>query len=618
MVDYGINYWAGDDFIIEDGKVKVNYKNKPALIDIVKKVREEGYRGPLLIRFPHLIKKQVEKIFQNFENSIKEHHYKGKFKAVFPLKVNHYPNFVLPLVKLMEHRCYGLEAGSKSELIVAMAYTNDNCPITVNGFKDKEMISLGFIAAKMGHDITLTIEGLNELETIIEVATTMGKPYPKIGLRIRLHSAGIGIWAKSGGINSKFGLTATELVEAISLLKKNKLIEHFSMIHFHIGSQISDIAPLKKALREAGNIYAELRKMGAKNLNVVNIGGGLAVEYTQHENHQNRNYTLAEFSGNVVFTLKEIAKNKKEREPDIFIESGRYVSASHSVLIAPVLELFSQEYDEKALHLKDVNPPLVEELLDLYNTINERYAIEYLHDSFEHMESLLTLFDLGYIDLQDRSNTEVLVHLIIKKVIKILKHKNHKDIIRIQEQVQERYLLNCSFFQSLPDYWGLSQSFPVIPLDRLNKKPTRSASLWDITCDSDGEIGFNTESPLFLHDIDVNKEEYFLGFFLVGAYQEVLGMRHNLFTHPTEFSVVFDDEEDSYEIENLLEAQTILDVLDDLDYDTKEIERILKQKIDDSVQISDENKKEVLGQLYVMLSENGYLRTVFKSEGELG
>ncbi|CAM2791078.1 arginine decarboxylase [Helicobacter burdigaliensis] len=616
MVDYGINYWAGDDFIIEDGQVKVNYKSKPALIDIVKKVREEGYRGPLLIRFPHLIKKQVEKIFQNFENSIKEHHYKGRFKAVFPLKVNHYPNFVLPLVELMEHRCYGLEAGSKSELIVAMAYTNENSPITVNGFKDKEMISLGFIAAKMGHDITLTIEGLNELETIIEVAKSMGKPYPNIGLRIRLHSTGVGIWAKSGGINSKFGLTATELVEAINLLQKNELLSQFTMIHFHIGSQISDIAPLKKALREAGNIYAELRKMGAKNLSAVNIGGGLAVEYTQHENHQNRNYTLAEFSGNVVFTLKEIAKNKKEREPDIFIESGRYVSANHATLIAPVLELFSQEYDEKNLHLKDKNPPLVEELLDLYNTINERYAIEYLHDSLEHMESLLTLFDLGYIDLQDRSNTEVLVHLIIKKVIKILKHKNHKDIIRIQDQVQERYLLNCSFFQSLPDYWGLEQNFPVIPLDRLNKRPTRSASLWDITCDSDGEIGFNKNFPLFLHDIDVNKEEYFLGFFLVGAYQEVLGMRHNLFTHPTELSVVF-DEEGGYEIANMLEAQTILDVLDDLDYDTKEIERRLKQKLEDSEKIAEDSKKEVLGQLYVMLSENGYLRTVFKSEGEM-
>ncbi|MDY4426532.1 MAG: arginine decarboxylase [Helicobacter sp.] len=616
MVDYGIHYWANDDFIIEDGKVKVNFGNKPALIDIVKQMREEGYRGPLLIRFPHLMKKQVEKIFSHFENSIKEYHYKGKFKAVFPIKVNHFPNFILPLMEQTQNRCYGLEAGSKSELIIAMAYTNENAPITVNGFKDKEMISLGFIAAKMGHDITLTIEGLNELETIIEVAKAMGKPYPKIGLRIRLHSTGIGIWAKSGGINSKFGLTATELVEAIYLLQKNKLLEQFTMIHFHIGSQISDIAPLKKALREAGNIYAELRKMGAKNLNNVNIGGGLAVEYTQHEAYQNRNYTLGEFSGNVIFTLKEIAKNKKEPEPDIFIESGRYVSASHAVLISPVLELFSQEYDEKALHLKDKNPPLVEELLDLYNTINEKSAIEYLHDSLEHMESLLTLFDLGYIDLQDRSNTEVLVHLIIKKVIKILKHKNHSDIIRIQEQVQERYLLNCSFFQSLPDYWGLKQNFPVIPLDRLNKRPTRSASLWDITCDSDGEIAFDKNYPLFLHDIDVNNEEYFLGFFLVGAYQEVLGMRHNLFTHPTEFSVVF-DEKGKYEIENLLEAQTILDVLDDLDFDTKEIERRLKQKLDESIEIPQDEKKEVLGQLYVMLSENGYLRTVFKSQGEL-
>ena len=617
MVDYGINYWANDDFIIEDGKVKVNFCNKPALIDIVKQVREEGYRGPLLVRFPHLIKKQVEKIFSHFENSIKEYHYKGKFKAVFPIKVNHFPNFILPLMEQTQNRCYGLEAGSKSELIIAMAYTNENAPITVNGFKDKEMISLGFIAAKMGHDITLTIEGLNELETIIEVSKSMGKPYPNIGLRIRLHSTGVGIWAKSGGINSKFGLTATELVEAIYLLKKNKLLDKFTMIHFHIGSQISDIAPLKKALREAGNIYAELRKMGAKNLNNVNIGGGLAVEYTQHEAHQNRNYTLGEFSGNVIFTLKEIAKNKKEPEPNIFIESGRYVSANHAVLISPVLELFSQEYDEKALHLKEKNPPLVEELLDLYNTIDERSAIEYLHDSLEHMESLLTLFDLGYIDLQDRSNTEVLVHLIIKKVIKILKHKNHSDIIRIQEQVQERYLLNCSFFQSLPDYWGLKQNFPVIPLDRLNKRPTRSASLWDITCDSDGEIAFDKNYPLFLHDIDVNSEEYFLGFFLVGAYQEVLGMRHNLFTHPTELSVDFNQEEGSFEIENLLEAQTILDVLDDLDFDTKEIERRLKQKLDESEEIPQDEKKEVLGQLYVMLSENGYLRTVFKSQGEV-
>lgn len=615
MVDYGINFWANDDFIIEDGKLKVNFGEKPALVDIVKKVREDGYRGPLLVRFPHLLEKQVNKLFKAFKDAIKEHHYDGNFSAVFPLKVNHYPNFVLPLMERTKDKKYGLEAGSKSELIVAMAYCNENAPITVNGFKDKEMINLGFIAAKMGHDITLTIEGLNELETIIEVAKTIGKPYPNIGLRIRLHSTGTGVWAKSGGINSKFGLTSTELLEAVSLLKKQDLLKKFTMIHFHIGSQISDIAPLKKALREAGNIYAELRKMGAKNLNAVNIGGGLAVEYTQHAGFQNRNYTLNEFAADVVFTMREIAKAKKEPQPDIFIESGRYISANHAVLVAPVLELFSHEFDENSLKLKEKNPPLITELFELYESVNERHAIEYLHDALEHMESLLTLFDLGYIDLQDRSNTEVLVYLIIKKVIKILKHKNLSEILRIQEQVQERYLLNCSFFQSLPDYWGLGQNFPVMPLDRLNSRPTRSASLWDITCDSDGEIGFKTNEPLYLHDIDVKNEEYFLGFFLVGAYQEVLGMRHNLFTHPTEFSVVFNEDE-KYEISELREAQTILDVLDDLDYDTKEIERRLKQRLDERENLEQSERAEVLGKLYIMLSENGYLRTVFNHFGE--
>ena len=611
MVDYGINFWGNNDFIISEGKVKVNYKHRPALIDIVQDARERGYKGPLLLLFPHLIKNQVDKVFKAFEGAIKEYSYKGKFKAVFPLKVNQMPNFVLPLVEQSQDKCYGLEAGSKSELILAMAYTNKNSPITVNGFKDKEMISLGFSAANMGHDITLTIEGLNELETIIEVAHELGEPYPNIGLRIRLHSTGVGIWAKSGGINSKFGLTSTELLEAIKMLEKEQLLHKFTMIHFHIGSQISDISPLKKAIREAGNIYAELRKKGAKNLQCVNIGGGLAVEYTQHEGKNNRNYTLSEFSGDVVFSLREIAKNKKEPEPDIFIESGRFIAASHAVLVAPVLELFSQEYDEKALRLKKSNPPLIEELFDLYNSVVEKNAIEYLHDSLDHMESLLTLFDLGYIDLQDRSNTEVLVHLIIKKVIKLLKHKNYNEILQIQEQVQERYLLNCSFFQSLPDYWGLAQNFPVMPLDRLNRRPNRSASLWDITCDSDGEIAFNASSPLFLHDVDVTKEEYFLGFFLVGAYQEVLGMRHNLFTHPTEFSVEFDDDlNKGYELENLIEAQTILDVLDDLDYDTKDIERRLKQHIEENQNLDSEGKKEMLGRLYVMLSENGYLRTI--------
>lgn len=609
MFDYGLKYWANDDFVVEEGKVKVNYGNKPAIVDIVNNVRNEGHKGPLLLRFPHLVEKQIGVVYKTFQSAMKEYRYKGRFKAVFPLKVNQFPNFVLPLTDVGETYNYGLEAGSKTELIIAMTYNNDNAPITVNGFKDKEMISLAFIAAKMGHDITVTIEGLNELESIIEVASEMGKPYPNIGLRIRLHSAGIGIWAKSGGIASKFGLTSTELLEAMGMLEEHKLLKSFTMIHFHIGSQISDIQPVKKAIREAGNIYAELRKLGAKNLNAINLGGGLAVEYSQHENSHHRNYTLVEFAHDVVFLIKDIAQQKGIKEPDIFTESGRYIAASHAVLIAPVLELFSQEYDPEDLQLKKKNPPLIEELNELYESINEKNAVEYLHDGLDHMESLLTLFDLGYIDLQDRSNTEVLVHLIIKKASDLLKDRNHWEMAKIQDRIQERYLLNFSLFQSLPDYWGLDQNFPVIPLDRLDTRPTRSASLWDITCDSDGEVDFNIKRPLYLHNVDVKNEEYFLAFFLVGAYQEILGMRHNLFTHPTEISVLFDEKGD-YSLENLIIAQNILDVLDDIDYDVKDMDRILKQRIEESPHIEESKKMEILGQLYIYLSENGYLRTV--------
>lgn len=607
-MDYGIEIWANDNFFIGNKKVKINYKSSPSLVKITNEIREKGIRGPILLRFPHLIEKQIKLIYQNFESAKKEFDYQGGFNAVYPLKVNQYPNFLKNLVKIGQKYNYGLEAGSKAELMLAMTYNNENSPITVNGFKDKEMISLGFIAKEIGHDITLTIEGLSELKNIIKMSKDRFSVLPNIGLRIRLHSSGVGIWAKSGGINSKFGLTSTELIEAIGLLKKSDLIEKFSMIHFHIGSQISEIGPLKKALREAGNIYAQLKKMGAVGLNAINLGGGLAVEYSQHKDEIKRNYTLREYANDVTYLLKDISTRKDVKEPDIFIESGRYIAASHAVLIAPVLELFSQEYTEEKLKLKEKNPPLVQELYELYDTINSTYAQEYLHDSIDHMNSLLTLFDLGYIDLIDRSNTEVLVNLIIKKAIALLKDRDSKELLQIQDMIQERYLINFSIFQSLPDFWGIEQNFPVMPLDRLDEKPTRSASIWDITCDSDGEISYNREQPLFLHDLDVTKEEYFLGFFLVGAYQEVLGMRHNLFTHPSEATVFVD--KDGYRIENILEAQSIIDIMEDLDYNTKEVEEILKKKIENSNFIDDKAKKHILEEINYFLNDNGYLKTI--------
>jgi len=547
MHDFGLEIWGDDNFVVEEGKIALNYADYPSLLEITKSIRERGYKGPLLLRFPHLIKKQIATLFDAFRSAMEEFEYQGKFYAVFPLKVNQFPNFVHSLMRVASPYGYGLEAGSKGELIIAISETPRGAPITVNGFKDKEMIALCFIAAKMGHNITVTIEGLGELQTIIEVNKEFNKGgiatvTPKIGVRIRLHSSGIGIWAKSGGYSSKFGLTSTELLEAFELLQRNKLLGQLSMVHFHIGSQMSEIAPLKKALREAGNIYADLKNRGAFALSTINIGGGLAVEYSQHSHAQERNYSLKEFANDVVFLMQEIAKNKGVETPDIFTESGRYVAASHSVLIAPVLELFSQEYHQKSLRLKENNPPLIQELNDLFETINRTNAREYLHDALDHMESLLTLFDLGYIDLEDRSNTEILANLIIKKAILLLKDEDSNELKRLQNRIQEKYLVNFSAFESLPDFWGLSQHFPVMPLDRLDTKPTRPASLWDITCDSDGEIGFNPDLPLYLHDIDVTKDEYFLAFFLTGAYQEVLGMKHNLFTHPTEVIVDFDDE----------------------------------------------------------------------------
>ena len=614
MKDFGLNIWGDENFMIQNDTININHASKPSLLQITQDIREKGYKGPLLLRFPHLIEKQISTLFSTFEKAKKEFNYSGNFQAVFPLKVNQFPNFIESLMEVSKEYNYGLEAGSKAELIIAMTKTPLGAPITVNGFKDKEMISLCFIAAKMGHNITITIEGLGELETIIQVNkefnTDVQTPIqPKIGVRIRLHSSGIGVWAKSGGYSSKFGLTSTELLEAYEMLKKHDLLETLWMIHFHIGSQMSDIAPLKKALREAGNIYAELKKRGADALGAINIGGGLAVEYSQHEGKQERNYSLEEFANDVVYLMQEIAKSKRVAEPDIFTESGRYIAASHSVLVAPVLELFSQEYHAKGLRLKEINPPLIEELYDLYSSLTRKHAREYLHDALDHMESLLTLFDLGYIDLEDRSNTEILVNLIIKKSISLLREEGTDELEKLQDRIQEKYLVNFSAFQSLPDFWGLAQQFPIMPLDKLDTKPTNPASIWDITCDSEGEIGFNRDLPLYLHDIDVSKEEYFLAFFLTGAYQEVLGMKHNLFTHPTEAVINFDNE-GKYSIDKLIEAQKLMDVLDDLDYDTNIMDKTLKYYIEESTSISKDEKRELLGKLYLYLSENSYLKTI--------
>jgi len=370
---------------------------------------------------------------------------------------------------------------------------------------------------------------------------------------------------------------------------------------------MTDIAPLKRALREAGNIYAEVKNMGALSLHSINIGGGLAVEYNQHPHVKSHNYSIEEFSSSVVFLLGEIMDAKGVKHPDIFTESGRYIVASHAVLITPVLELFTQDYHEKHLKLKEKNPPLIEELLELNRLLNAKNSIEYLHDALDHIESLLILFDLGYIDIYDRSNAEILVHNIIKKALYLTSTQKTDELKQLQVNIQERYLVNASVFQSLPDYWGLNQHFPIMPLHHLDTQPLRAASLWDITCDSDGEIGFNPEKPLYLHDINIDEEDYFLGFFNVGAYQETLGMQHNLFTHPNEYTIEIDD--NSYIIKNEVESKNILDILNSIGYDDGEILNQLKLDLQKSDFITKKEKDDTLAELELFLKQNGYLRT---------
>ncbi len=594
--NYGIDIWGDNNFFIEDGKVKLNFGSKPSLIDIVNQIRDGGTTGPLIIRFPHITQKQIQKLYNTFNDTILEYNYDGKFFALFPLKVNQLPNYILPMLKYSSSFCYGLEAGSKAELLLAMAYNNKKSPITVNGFKDKEMILLSFIAKQLDHNITVTIEGLNELITIIEVYKELNLPTPNIGLRVRLHSQGSGTWAKSGGINAKFGLSSLEILDALEILKKENLTSSLTMIHFHIGSSMNTIGPLKKALKETGHIYVELKKLGAFNLNAINIGGGLAIEYSAYE--KTTQYSLKEFASDVVFTLKDISIKNGVETPNIFTESGRFISAASSVLITPTLELFSSEYIPSQIKLKEKNPPIIQEMYALYKDIKKENAKEYMHDSLEHLESILTLFDLGYVDLRDRSNAEVLTHLIIKKAIELKKYDKDKELKNLDHKIQEKYLLNFSIFSSLPDLWGIDQSFPIMPITHLDQDATRSANIWDITCDSDGEIPYDEKKPLYLHDIDLKKEEYFIGFFLLGAYQDILGMKHNLFSSPSQVNVEFI--ENKMTLNNFIKSQSIIDIFEDLDYDIANIFNNLNNNLEDPL-------KSIIVSL---LNDNSYLKTI--------
>ena len=590
-----INHWCSNHFYIDDSKIKIKYNNI-AIIDILKQVKKD-IKGPINLKFPHIISSGIDRVFSCFNQAMNKFDYTKSFNPIFPLKVNQFYNFVSEFKDLSKKYNYGLEAGSKAEIIIAMHYNNKNTPIIVNGFKDEEFIRLCFLSHKMNKMTTIIIEDLQEIKNIVKLSKEMPDNIPFIGIRVKLHTLGIGIWQESSGIDSKFGLTSIELLEAISLLKQENIIDFFKMLHFHIGSQIEDIKPLNKAIKEMGNIYAQVKKMGANALDSVDIGGGMAVEYSHNPKKISVNYSVGEFANNVVFLLKDSINNKDIEEPHIYIESGRFISAYHSVLLVPVLELYSQTYNIDKLIIKEINPPLVDELHFIYKHISKKNAKEFLHDSIMHMENLLILFDLGYIDLIDKANTEILVNLILSKCAKLLKNIPEEEKEDLQNMVKDRYLLNFSLFNSLPDYWGIKQKFPIMPLENLDDD-LRSASIVDITCDSDGEIKFNKDFPIYLHEIDLSKDDYFVGIFLTGAYQEILAMKHNLFDKPTDITVICD--RSGFEIKKITPSVSILDTLHTLGFN---VENITKCHLENF------NKKE-FDFLRKILQSNNYLLTV--------
>jgi len=605
--EYGLKYWSQDNFIVDSGVVKINIGAKPSILKIVESAREKGLNSPILIRFPHLIDEKMNQLYSTFHKIMKIENYKGGFQAVFPLKVNQYSGFLNEFIRYAPKYNYGVEAGSKAELLLAIAVNKHKAPITVNGFKDKEMIELGFLATQLGHNLTLIIESLSELKDIIDISEKFSQ-MPNIGIRIRLYSYGSGTWAKSGGIDSKFGLTATELIQALILLKREKFIVNFKMLHFHIGSQINSIYTVQKALREVGQIYTELKKMGADNLNKINIGGGLGVDYSQHKNSKNRNYTTEEFVSTIVKLIKEVTDEKGISNPIIYTEFGRFISANHSVLVTSVLELFSQDYCEKHLALKEYNPKIVKVLKKIYQKIDIQLGhngiIELLHETTEHLDSIETLFELGYLDLQDRANIEILGNIIIKKILTIVDKKDIVEYDSLLHKIEERYLINLSIFQSMPDFWGLNQNFPIMPIHHLDKKAVRPASLWDITCDSDGEIDFDEKSPLFLHDINLKERPYYLGFFLLGAYQDILGMKHNLFEKPNE--IIVDVTESGFNIRDEVESKSISNILDSVGYNRKNLYHKFKGQID-VLDISESEKGDVFNKIYNYFEKTNYL-----------
>ena len=605
---YNINGWGVSYFGINNkGDVYVSPCKNNAQIDLREVMDELALRDvtpPVLLRFPDILDNRIEKTASCFQQAKEEYDYKGENFIIYPIKVNQIQPVVEEIISHGRKFNLGLEAGSKPELhaVIAVQCQSDSL-IICNGYKDQAYIELALLAQKMGKRIFIVVEKLNELETIAKVAKKLNVK-PNLGIRIKLASSGSGKWEESGGDASKFGLTSAELLQALDILKQKGMQECLRLIHFHIGSQITKIRRIQTALREAAQFYINLHKMGY-DVEFVDCGGGLGVDYdgTRSSNSESSvNYSIQEYVNDCIYTFVDAADKNGIRHPNIITESGRSLTAHHSVLVIDVLETASLPEMPEEFEAKANDHQLVKDLYEIWDNLNPRTMLEDWHDAEQIRDEALELFSHGIVDLKTRAEIDRMYWSVAHEINALAKSMKHvpEELKNLDKLLADKYFCNFSLFQSLPDSWAIDQLFPIMPIQRLNERPTRHATLQDITCDSDGKISNFVADGHIKHVLPIHalrkNENYHLGVFLIGAYQEILGDMHNLFgdTNAVHISV----KDGKYHIDQIIDGETVEEVLDYVQYNPKKLVRQLETWVTKSVKegkISLEEGKEFLG-----------------------
>ncbi len=597
---YNIDRWGANYFDInEEGHVVALPLQEAGasvdLNDVVEEARGRGLKFPLLIRFQDILRHRVQTINLAFRNSIEQFNYKGRYRGVFPVKVNQLREVVEEILEAGKPFEMGLEVGSKPEMFASLAMQPDAGSLIIcNGYKDPDFIKMALLGIKLGKKTILVIEKLEELRQIIAVSRQMGVE-PLIGIRARLWTKASGKWAESGGENAKFGLTTAEIIEATELLKAENLTANFKLLHFHIGSQVPDILTVKKAVQEATRFYSKLYQMGFA-IEYLDVGGGLGVDYDGSRSafDSSINYTLQEYTNDIVYYIADVCNAEKVPHPTIVSESGRAIVAHHSVLIMDVFGSIAKTRPETSLKYGAEEHALVKELLEIRDNLAKLNKLEACHDATERREDAQNMFMLGLLNLVDKAKIENLYWEICQGVVASFKGQAYipEEIRKIEDSLCDQYLCNFSVFQSLLDHWALGQLFPIMPIHRLNEKPTHDTTLVDITCDSDGQISKfidlrDVKDTLPLHPLIGNghgPEPYCLGIFLVGAYQDIMGDLHNLFGRVNEVHVFLDpDEPAGYYVEEVIEGNTIGQALAAVQYDENELKRLMKAQVDEAI-----------------------------------